>query len=65
MKKSPKVIHYFCLNYGTLKFFKYSTHELSSKEQLFTLPHFWSLIWRKRLRCVLIQHSAEKVGGLE
>jgi hypothetical protein len=65
MKKSAKVIQYFGLDCGMMEFFKYSTHEPSSKEQLLTLPHFWSPVWRKRLRFVPIQPSAEEVGGLD
>jgi hypothetical protein len=67
MKKSAKVVHYFGLDCdrGMLEFFKYSTHELSSKEQLLTLPHLWSPVWRKRLRFVPINPSAKELGGLD
>jgi hypothetical protein len=47
MKKSAKVLHYFGLDCGMLEFFKYSTHEPSSKEQLMTLPHFGTRFDRK------------------
>ncbi len=36
---------YFGLDCGMLEFF---THEQESKEQLMSLPHFWSTVWRKR-----------------
>jgi hypothetical protein len=32
----------FWLGLPLLVFFKYSTHKLSSNEQLLTLPNFWS-----------------------
>jgi hypothetical protein len=47
MKKSAKVLYSFGLDSGMLEFF---THELFSKEQLMSLPHFWSTGRRKRLR---------------
>jgi hypothetical protein len=40
MKKSAKVLHYFGLDCGMLEFFKYSTHEPLSKEQLLFLRIF-------------------------
>jgi hypothetical protein len=49
MKKSAKVLHYFGLDCGMLEFFKYSSHAPSSKEQLLSLPHFWSPVWSKGL----------------
>ncbi len=55
MKKSVKVLHYFGLDCEMLEFFKYSSHEPSFNKQLLTLPHFWSLVWRKRLWFVPIQ----------
>jgi hypothetical protein len=55
MKKSAKVLHYFNLDCGMLEFFKYSPHKPKSKEQLLTLPHFWSTIRGKRSRFVLLQ----------
>jgi hypothetical protein len=48
MKKSAKVLLYFGLDCGMLEFFKYCTDEPSSKEQLLTLPHFWSTVLQKR-----------------
>jgi hypothetical protein len=45
MKKSAKVLHYFGLDCGMLEFFKYSSHEPSSKEKLLTLLHSWSPVW--------------------
>ncbi len=53
MKKSAKVLQYFGLdsrNVGILQI-----HEPSSKEQLLTLPHFWSPVGRKRLGFVPIK----------
>ncbi len=47
MKKSPKVQLYFGLDCGTMEFF---TYEPQSKEQLISLPYFWSTVRRKRLR---------------
>jgi hypothetical protein len=47
MKKSAKVLLYFGLECGMAKLF---THELQSKEQLMSLPHFWSLVRRKKSR---------------
>jgi hypothetical protein len=46
-EKAAKVLHYFSLDSGILKFFKHSTHEPSSKEQLLTLPLFCSLFGGK------------------
>jgi hypothetical protein len=45
MKKSAKGLLYFGLDCGMLEFF---SHEPYSKEQLMSLPHFWSTIRRKR-----------------
>jgi hypothetical protein len=39
LKKSAKVMLYFALDCGMLK---YSTHEPQSKEQLSTFRHFWA-----------------------
>jgi hypothetical protein len=50
MKKSAKVVQYFGFDCGT--FVTFSTNEPFSKEQLLTLPHFWSPVWQKRLRFV-------------
>jgi hypothetical protein len=49
-EKIRQVMHYFGFDCGM--FFKYSTNEPFSKEQFLTLPHFWSLVWRKRLQFV-------------
>ncbi len=48
-----------------MEFFKYCTDEPSSKEQLLTLPHFWSPVCGKD--CGLCPHnpSAKEVGGLD
>jgi hypothetical protein len=55
LKKAAKVLHYFGLDSGVLEFFKHSTDVPSSKEQLLTLPLFWSSVW----------WSAEEVRGLD
>jgi hypothetical protein len=55
--KSSKVLHYFGLDCGMLKFFKYS--QAGIKEQLLTLPHFWSLVWRQDRGLCLYNLSAE------
>jgi len=47
MKKSTKVLLYFGLGYGMLDCF---TQEPQSKEQLKSLPHFWSTVQQKRSR---------------
>jgi hypothetical protein len=59
-EKSAKGLHYFSLHCGMLEFLKYSAHEPSSKEQLLTVPDFWSPVWRKRLRFVPIQPVCRK-----
>jgi hypothetical protein len=63
MKKPIKVLHYFSLDSGMLKFFKNFTQKPSSKAQLLTLPLIWRPVWRKRLR--FVNPSAEEVGGLD
>jgi hypothetical protein len=47
-----------------LEFFKYSTHELSSKEQLLTLI-FEARFGRKDCGLYPYNPSAEEVGGLD
>jgi hypothetical protein len=47
MKKSAKVLLYFGLDCRMLEFF---TREPVSKEQVMSLPHFWSTDGRKRSR---------------
>ncbi len=47
LKKSAKVLLYFGLDCGMMEFVSF---ELQSKEQLISLPHFWSTVWWKRLR---------------
>ncbi len=55
-KNPPKyVLHYFSLDCGMLEFVKYSSYKPESKEQLLTLPHFWSPVRWKRSRLVPIQ----------
>jgi hypothetical protein len=63
--KIRQVPQYFGLDCGMLEIFKYSTHQPSSKEQLFTISHFWSPGWQKRLRFVPLQPSAEEIGGMD
>jgi len=47
LKKSAKVQLYFGSGCGMMEFF---TWEPQSKEQLMSLPHFWSTVLRKRSR---------------
>jgi hypothetical protein len=65
MKKSAKVLHYFGLDCGMLEFFKYSTHEPSSKEQLLALPHFGAQFSRKDSSLRPNNPSDKEVGGLD
>jgi hypothetical protein len=46
-EKSAKVQLYFGLGCEMMEFF---INEPQSKEQLMSLPHLWSMVWRKRLR---------------
>ncbi len=57
MKKSAKVLLYFGLDCGMLKFF---TLKPQSKEQLMSLPNFWSTVRRKRSRFEHIQTVIRK-----
>jgi hypothetical protein len=52
IKKSAKVLLYLGLDCGMMDF---STYKPQSQEQLLTLPHFWSMVQRKRSRFVAIQ----------
>jgi hypothetical protein len=47
MKKSAKVLLYFGLDCGM---FKFLTLKPQAKEQLMSLPNFWSRVRRKRSR---------------
>ncbi len=58
-------MHYFGLDSGMSEFFKYSTHEPSSKVQLLTLPHFGTRFGRKDCGLSPNNPSAEEVGGLD
>jgi hypothetical protein len=49
MKKYDKVQLYFGLDCGMIEFL---TCEPQPKEQLISLPHFWSTVWRQRLRFI-------------
>ncbi len=63
MKKSAKVQLYFGLGCGMMEF----TFEPQSKEQLMSLPHFWSTVWRKRSRLEHIQtvnRTSRRIRGL-
>ncbi len=64
MKKSTKVLLYFGLDCGMMEFFAY---ELQSKEQLISLPHFWSSVRRKRLQFEHMQtviRTSRRIRGL-
>ncbi len=65
MKKSAKVLQYFGLDCEMLEFFKYSTHEPSSKEQLLTLRIFEARLGGKDCGLCPYNRSAEEVGGLD
>ncbi len=62
MKKSAKVLLYFGLDCGMMKFF---TYKLQSQEQLLNLLHFWSTVRQKKLRFVPIQPVIQQGGLLE
>ena len=65
MKKSTKVLLYFGLDCGMMEFFAY---ELQSKEQLISLPHFWSSVRRKRLQFEHMQtviRTSRRIRGLD
>jgi hypothetical protein len=53
------VFFLFGLDCGMLEFFKYHTHEPSSKEYLLTFPHFWRLV-EKIAVCAYTTHLPEK-----
>jgi hypothetical protein len=57
-------LHYFDLDCGMLLFFKYSTHELKSKEQLLTFWHFWSTVGKDH-SCAQCPYKpwSEQAGG--
>jgi hypothetical protein len=64
MKKSAKVQLYFGLDWGMMEFF---TCEPQSKEQLISLPHFWSTVSRKRSRFERMQtvnRTSRRIRGL-
>jgi hypothetical protein len=62
MKKSAKVLLYFGLDCGMLEFF---THQPPSKEQLMSLLHFSSTVWRKRWRFEHIQTVIQRSRRLD
>ncbi len=54
----------FCLGCGIMEFF---TCEPQSKEQLMSLPHLWSTVWRKRSRLEHMQtvnRTSRRIRGL-
>jgi hypothetical protein len=57
-----KDLLYFGLECGMMEFF---TYELQSKEQLISLPHFWSTDRQKRSRFEHMQTMIRQAGGLE
>jgi hypothetical protein len=60
------VLHYVGLDCGLLEFFKYSTHEQSSKRKLFTFPAFLGdLFVEKEGGLCTYNPTDEDVGGLE
>jgi hypothetical protein len=64
VKKSTKVLLYFGLDSGMMELF---TYELQSKEQLISLLHFWSTVWRKRLQFEHMQtviRTSRRIRGL-
>ncbi len=64
-EKIATELHYFGLDCGMLEFFKYSSHEPSSKEKLLTFLHSWSPVWREDCGLCPYNPSAEEVGGLD
>jgi hypothetical protein len=62
-EKSAKVPHYFGLDCKILELLQYSTHEPSSKEELLTLPHFWSPILA--LKITVCAHTTRPPKKLE
>jgi hypothetical protein len=56
-EKIRKVELYFGLGCGMMEFF---TCKPQSKEQLMSLPHLWSTVWRKRSRLEHMQAEPNK-----
>jgi hypothetical protein len=56
------VLHYFGLDCGMLDFLKYSNHKPKSKEQLLTLPHFWSTFGGKDRGLCSYKPKSEQAG---
>ncbi len=64
MKNSAKVLLYFGLDWGMMEFF---TCKPQSKEQLMSLPHLRSTVWRKRSRLEHMQtviRISRRIRGL-
>ncbi len=62
MKKPAKVLLYFGLDCGMMKFF---TLKPQSKGQLMSLPHLWNTVWRKRSRLEHMQtvnRTSRRIG---
>ncbi len=63
MTKSTKVQLYFGLGCGMMEFF---TCKPQSKEQLMSLPHLWSTVWRKRSwleHMQIVNRTSRRIGG--
>jgi hypothetical protein len=68
MKKSAKMLHNFGLHCGLFEFFKYSTHEPSSKRKLYkcTFPRFLGTgLLKKQGDLRTHKKTAKEEGGLE
>jgi hypothetical protein len=61
-EKSGKVLLYFGLDCEMLELF---THEPKSKEQLMSLPHFWSTVQWKRSRFEHLQTTIQTSRRLD
>ncbi len=59
------MLRYFGLDCGLFEFFKYSTHEPSSKRKLFAFRRFLETGSLKELGWRTTKPTAKKVGGLE
>ncbi len=64
MKKSTKVQLFFGLDCGMMYFF---TYKPQPKDQLMSLPHLWSMVWRKRSQLEHMQtvnRTSRRIRGL-
>ena len=67
MKKSSKVQLFFSSDCGMMKFLKFFTFKPQPKEQLISLPHFWSMVRWKRSRFEHMQtmiRTSRRIRGL-